>query len=401
MKYDEAPARLFDRLRKVYPFVLLLAYGVFMCGYFFFQDYNDHYRYFARFLFVISIVVIIKNIPAVWRHPVFLAATAYMFYLLLSGFWSVPPDWYRLGQKFALSIYLIGFIAITHAFVSWDRHLYENLLKICVIIAATAALVNLVWFYADHKFPMTRLQGFGSLTNINEFVNVYGVYSLLATSFALRTHDVKQRLLFLLAVVVFLVFAWFGQSRTAFVSMILVQFVLIGLMERQWRILYFAGMSLLVGVILLEFQQVLDHLFVRGEGLRPMIWAEVWKEIMTMPVFGHGIVLAPHVEVKSHHFEGAHNAYLQLFWQGGLVGLGLFGILFAVAFKKAWARGRQQGEFTVFCMLLFAAATMLTGVETLIDRPRDQWMLFWFPLALLIGYQTAAPPASASEQPQT
>jgi hypothetical protein len=48
-------------------------------------------------------------------------------------------------------------------------------------------------------------------------------------------------------------------------------------------------------------------------------------------------------------------------------------------------------------MLLFVAATMMTGVDTLIERPRDQWMLAWFPLALIISYQphSAAAPSTS------
>jgi len=59
-------------------------------------------------------------------------------------------------------------------------------------------------------------------------------------------------------------------------------------------------------------------------------------------------------------------------------------------FRSAWLWARQGGDYTVFCLLVFAACIMMTGVDTLIDRPRDQWMLFWFPIALLLAYQGSA-----------
>jgi len=34
-------------------------------------------------------------------------------------------------------------------------------------------------------------------------------------------------------------------------------------------------------------------------------------------------------------------------------------------------------------------------MDTLIDRPREQWMLFWLPLALLFSYQRNAPQSGA------
>jgi O-antigen ligase len=92
--------------------------------------------------------------------------------------------------------------------------------------------------------------------------------------------------------------------------------------------------------------------------------------------------------VEGALIETTHNAYLQAFWHGGVIGLSLLLLLLVVAFRQAWLLARQGGDYTVFCMLLFAACTMMTGVDTLIDRPRDQWMLFWLPLALLLSYKT-------------
>jgi hypothetical protein len=47
---------------------------------------------------------------------------------------------------------------------------------------------------------------------------------------------------------------------------------------------------------------------------------------------------------------------------------------------------------------------MQTGVNGLITRPRDQWMVFWFPLALLISFQTpsrrlSAPDSGSEHEP--
>lgn len=116
---------------------------------------------------------------------------------------------------------------------------------------------------------------------------------------------------------------------------------------------------------------------------------------MLTPWFGHGLTADVSVLVGKNVFETAHNAYLQAFWQGGVIGLGLLLLLLLAAFRYAWGFGRQQGDYTVFCMLIFVVCTMMTGVDTLIDRPRDKWMLFWFPLGLLLSYQAPAPSCAA------
>ena len=122
-----------------------------------------------------------------------------MLYLLLSGLWSDPLDWYRWGQKFTISIYLLGFITITHFLVRWNRDLYERMLQLCTLIAAVAALISLVVFYRENPFPSARLEGIGSLTNVNEFSNMYGVFALLAVEFARKAQNLPYRALFLLA----------------------------------------------------------------------------------------------------------------------------------------------------------------------------------------------------------
>jgi O-antigen ligase len=365
-----------------------------MCGYFTFADFNSHYRYFAIFLAAPGLFVLVGGIRELWRHPVFQAITVYMLYLLLSGLWSEPLDWYRWGQKFTISIYLLSFIAITQFLVRWNRDLYERMLQLCVLIATVAALVSLAVFYREHPFPSTRLVGLGSLTNINEFSVVYGVFALLAMGFALRARGRPYKLLFLLAVGVFICFAWFGQSRTAFVSMIIALLALVGLMLQEKRVLYVAVLTTFAGALLLLFPDSVEQALLRGQGLRPQIWGGIWAEIKSAPIAGHGLLSELSIEAGRHIFHNAHSAYLQVFWNGGVIGLGLFLVLLVVALRSAWSWGRQQGDHTVFCMLLFAACTMVTDVGTLIERPRDQWMLFWLPLALLLAYQsmTSRPP---------
>ncbi|MEZ5503507.1 MAG: O-antigen ligase family protein [Halioglobus sp.] len=375
-----------ETAKRLFPLVLLAAYGVFLCSYFVFPDYSDPYRFFAKFVFLPGLFVMFASLREIRREPLFLATLAYLAYLLLSGLWSDPLDWYRLGQKCTIAAYLLAFIAVTHFLIRWNSNLYRRVLQLSVLIAAVAALVSLLYFYRDNPFPGTRLMGIGSLTNVNEFSNVYGVFALLAMGFALRTPALSHKLPFLLAVEVFLCFAWFGQSRTAFASLVLALIALVFLMLRQRKLLYALVLVALAGSLAIIFPDLAKLAVLRGEGLRPQIWSGIWDAAVTAPVFGHGLIVDISLDADGLHFETAHNAFLQAFWHGGVIGLCLMVLLLVIALRTAWSRGRELGEYTVFCLLLFAACTMMTGVDTLIDRPRDQWLLFWFPLALLLGY---------------
>jgi len=370
---------------------LLAAYGTFLCSYFIFRDYSDPYRFFARVVFVLGVFVLFGSLREFWRHPLFQVLAVYMLYMLLSGFWSKPFDWYLLGQKLTISVYLLSFIAITHFLIRRDDNWYQRMLQICVLVAAVAALTSLLVFYPENPSPGNRLSGIGSLTNPNEFSNVYGIFALLAMGFALQPRKLVCKVPFLLAIVVFICFAWFGQSRTAFVSMLLALLILISLMLKHRRVLYSVVLAVLTGTLAVMFPDLLEQALLRGLGLRPEIWTQIWTEAKAAPFAGHGLISMVSVDAGGQHFETVHNAYLQVFWQGGVIGLCLFLAVLAVAFRYAWMRGRHQGDYTVFCMLVFTTCIMMAGVDTLIARPRDQWMLFWFPLALLLAYQSKAP----------
>jgi O-antigen ligase len=92
--------------------------------------------------------------------------------------------------------------------------------------------------------------------------------------------------------------------------------------------------------------------------------------------------------VEGVHFGIGHNAYLDTLWHGGIIGMGFLLVLTGSALWYAYRLGRETGNYTIFSILVFCVLVMQTGVNGLITRPRDQWMVFWFPLALLISSQT-------------
>ena len=341
-------------------------------------------------MFILSLFVVVGSIKEVWKHKLFQTIVAYILYLLLSGFWSDPLNWYRLGQKATIAVNLISFIAVTHFLVHWNRSFFERTLQACILFATFAAVISIVVFYSNNSFPAMRLNPIGSLTNINEFSNVYAIFALLAAFFVMRFPGRKLNWVFIFSIGAFICVAWFGQSRTAFTALIIALLTLVSLMQKNKRLLCLAALTALTCLLFVAFPEVVGQLFERGPGLRPLIWAAVWDEAQSAPVFGHGLASTLSVGISGYTFETAHNAFLMLFWQGGAVGVMIFLLLLVVAFRHAWSWGQQQGDFSVFCILIFAGRTMMTGVDTLIERPRDQWMLFWLPLALLLSYQSGA-----------
>jgi O-antigen ligase len=121
-----------------------------------------------------------------------------------------------------------------------------------------------------------------------------------------------------------------------------------------------------------------------------LIWQGYLKDVVGAPIFGHGILSQVRFDIGAFSFTVAHNAYIQALWHGGVIGLGLLLLLIASACWQAWRLGKERGDFIVLSILLFTIGAMFTGVDSLVDRARDQWLLFWFPLALLISCQSTA-----------
>jgi len=379
-----------DFLKRPYPYLLLAAYGGFLSCYFFLADYSSPYRYFARLLFVLGLFVIYPGIKGSWKHPVFLALAAYMGWLLLSGFWSTPLDWFLLGQKVTIALYLIAYIAITYYLVAQRGDLFERMLQVCTLVAAASALYGIVHFYSANPFPGTRLEGTGSLTNSNEFAAVYGVYAILAANFALRCEDIACKTLFVLAVAIVICFAWFGQSRTVLFGLLVTLWVLTLTTLKEKKALVLMLPVFLITALALVFQDTTEGAWQRGLGLRPQIWAALWQQALATPLAGHGLISPVAVEVDGKLYQNAHSAYLQVFWQGGIIGLGLFLGLLVTALRHAWRLGTERGDYVILSLFVFAAIAFTTDMDTLIARPREQWLLFWLPLALLVSQQRQA-----------
>jgi O-antigen ligase len=384
-------AETVERAYNIIAALLFLTYSLFIIGYFILPDYNLQYKFYIRPLHILvlpSIVMLTAAFKEIKDHRIFILIIAYMLYMVASGLWSTPFELYRFGQKLATAVYILSFIILTHFLRSWYQAGFDRMLRFSVLVAAVSASVSLFVFYSDHAFPSARVTGLGSLTNVNEFANVYGVYALLAMAYGLKASSLREMALYLFLVMVFAGFIWFAQSRTAFVALFMALFFLVMAGGRQEKFKLMLLVATAAGVFGLAFPELVEQAWIRGGGTRPLIWQEFLKDVVHTPIFGRGINTEVNYDIGVEHFSRAHNAYIQALWNGGVIGLGLLLLLIASACRQAWRLGRERGDFVILGILLFAIGVMLTGVDTLVERPREQWMLFWFPLALLISYQS-------------
>ena len=122
------------------------------------------------------------------------------------------------------------------------------------------------------------------------------------------------------------------------------------------------------------------------------MWNDSLRHVAAAPLFGNGYLSALEVysqtEDKSH--TNVHNSYLAAMRDGGVVGFALVAALLGAAVHRAVQAGRASGDYALLALLCFGLIYMLTSTDALITRPRELWVILWFPLGLLAGQGLAA-----------
>ena len=311
-----------------------------------------------------------------------------MLYMLATSTWSTPFELYRFGQMLTISFYLLTFIAVTHVLRTRFPAGFHYMLRISIAVAAIAAVASLVVFYQTHNFPVDRAEGLGSLTNVNEYANVFGVFALLAMGYGLKAERRYARRLVYIGRTLHHQFylVWSKPNRLRILVHGTLPLSFIGERHNKTRV---AILTVCVLVLIIAiFPDLLEMAWTRGVGRRPLLWQAMLVDIRQAPFFGQGLITPMNYIVDGEHFGIGHNAYLDALWHGGIIGMGILMVLTGSALWYAYRLGKETGNPTIFAILVYCVLVMQTGVNGLITRPRDQWMVFWFPLALLISYQT-------------
>jgi putative inorganic carbon (HCO3(-)) transporter len=131
-------------------------------------------------------------------------------------------------------------------------------------------------------------------------------------------------------------------------------------------------------------------------GWRPLLWSASVKLIGQRPWLGWGVGQEsfektfwsqfPETDSQIEAFH-AHNLYLEIAVEMGLVGLGLFLLLVTAAARQAWRQRRLVGKTGRPLALGAAAALLAFLLHGLVDVPlvRGIWLLFGISVGILAG----------------
>jgi O-antigen ligase len=131
---------------------------------------------------------------------------------------------------------------------------------------------------------------------------------------------------------------------------------------------------------------------------RLKLWPEVLDHIKQRPLvgygFGRGIARhALHEEFKNPLLWHAHNLFLDIALQTGIVGLALFLLLLAMMLREGWRMVRSADDLVAACGVALIVMIVGMAVRNFTDTllVRQNALLFWGVAGVLLGWGRTAP----------
>ena len=361
-------------------------YAIFMAGFFLIPNAVDQYKFYGLSVFLLGLWLLPRSLNHL-QSPVILALVGlYLSWMLTAVLWSSHPLVETLLKYLRLAAYIFVFMTLTVYLASSQPERYEQLLTILVYTAGLAALVSIPLWYSVH--PLTeRLVGIGTLDNPNTSAFVYGFFAVLATRQGLAAPQGKRRKALIASALVLVVFVVLTQSNTGILATGAGLSLLL-LLDRKGRKrnIVVAGLIIIAALLFLASSLGFgDKAMDSGFKKRFPIWQEVSNQIATAPMLGHGFPKTIHLDQNGlpANSNYAHTALMASLRDGGLVAGGLHLAMLLTGIVLASRQYRQTGDSAALAYLGFGFTCMLVDTDQLITRPREAWIILWWPLALI------------------
>lgn len=312
----------------------------------------------------------------------FIAVTGYICWMLLSFLWTWMPVNYETSlainsqQSIKGQLYLFMLVLLAFQVIRTEQDL--NLAFVAYLLGAIGLIYFLVRGYDPSSTTVRHeIKGFDA--------NETSLQIALGLPIALYLLLITKSWLFRSLSLIYLPIALFGifitGSRTGFITALL---GFVGVIPWLWRTRFvwkIVGISLfiaaVIGVTSLVPEKTLDRLFSSGTELsqgtlssRSITWSRAWLEINEAPFFGNGLSSFRRVINKYNIDYTAHNSYIAIMVEQGIVGLLLYlAVIFATLLQGLRIPAEQR---LLMLSLLFMA---IAGQFTL---TLNEKMFIWF-----------------------
>lgn len=301
-------------------------------------------------------------------------------YSTATAFWAPDSDpGFFILQFFILASWLCG--------LGWmaQRSLIDLSRAITILIAVGTVLsiTNLIAFYIDNPFS-ERLDGWSVTRNPNHIGSIFGILTLLAYIEWLRAKGFKQSLWLFCGLVILLASVAASQTRAAFIALALLMPLAALIYCRnlgKW-LLQLAILLLIAATIYLYREQVQEILFARGLSIRDVIWSEVFaRSWQDHALLGIGLEKEGRIQLSDGSvFNHAHNAWLDIFYRTGLVGVVLSLAYFGYLLRHALSHRKL---YPLLLWLVFGCIYSLVDSRGFFWQIDPKWFCIWLPAGMI------------------
>ncbi|RHI01061.1 O-antigen ligase domain-containing protein [Enterobacter cloacae] len=367
-----------------YPFVLFMFLSMIFCG----VSRVNILFHITLALFIITMIINSETRTRFINDRDFLPALgmtgAFLLYFSLSNLWAESS---HLSSAISHSFYLFIFLCLYRQCELQERKKYIIGAAYLGIVALT--ILTLVYVNKEHIFQNRLSRAFPfSPDNVIDLGGYMALGILLSAILVRETRNYW----FYIPVPLLLVCLILTQSRGPFLSMIVAAIVAF-LCKPKWNFKLLAGSLIVLLAIgsILYFSGFFDIFIKRAEessragSVRFGIWQHAFEVAKQKMIFGWGF----NKELEFINGYGqpvttTHSLYLATFLKGGVVGLLLLlsMILFAGRQCLRHLAANHKAEIAV---IVFALMFYVTQGMFVISNPREYWVLFWLPLAIIFS----------------
>lgn len=367
-----------SRLTKVLTCWLAFGFAWLLLGMFLLPTSKLYQQGLILFFWLPGLLAVF-SIPVVRRSWDWLLLLLFALSVLWAGLsisWGGEPD--RLKELF----YVCLAVNATVALAALNPRLLWQVLLGCAVVGSGMAWWALFYFYVWQGQPLNmRIVATGILNHTILASHVMGVMGLVLLFMRGWLPLRFQGWLWVLACLGYLTFILMSRSKGPAIALVGC-LVLSGLWSgSRWAWLKGGLVVLIAGV---GAWLLPEQLLRGGMSYRPQLLEQAWGLWLINPWQGLGVGAEYQLLIAElgKSFDHAHNLYMHIALQLGIVGLMLWlGLQCAVAWRAWSARWGVPGR-TICALWCFAAVALLTdGIGPWV-KPREEWFTVWLPVLL-------------------